>query len=430
MLRQSVLSTMLFVFASILPLSCSLLPHTKSFMFIPLTQSAVPGSLSSCAPFALPEGLTQSILVQEQPLCSHATHTLDVVADTSDRTDMNTVNETGSDLGRYFYRTHETDEGRGAISVIDVETGKTSIHIGKEFGGWDRLDGIEWTPWGTILTAEESGAYGRLFECQVDRLLLTCVDRPAVGRMSHEGIAVTQDGSVYLVDEFDGGSIFKFVPDVYGNLSSGQLFALNVQIDDVTICSETPGIGVTPTGTAEWVALRPGRDGVVTDPAYNARAAAREAGATPFCRPEDIEIIDDNLYVSLTTTHAVIQIPWGTSTPMVTEYAGINTNIQSEESLPTYGLYAPDNLASDPDGNLYIVEDNSGKSDIWIATPDNDEDGVADSVILFATLTTRGAEASGIYISPLDPTTIFVNVQHADNGNDMTLTISPHFKQK
>ncbi|GJL55292.1 MAG: hypothetical protein NPIRA02_24240 [Nitrospirales bacterium] len=386
--------------------------------------------MSTCAPLVLPEGITQSILVQEQPVCSQAMHTLDVVTGTSDWTDMSTVNETGMHSGRYFYRTHETKEGRGAMSVLDVETGQTSIHTGEEFGGWDRLDGIEWTPWGTILTAEEAGAYGRLFECQVDRLLLTCVDRPAVGRMSHEGIAVTPDGSVYLADEFDGGSIFKFVPDAYGDLSAGQLFALNVHSREVTICSETPGIGVTPTGPAEWVALTPGRDGVVTDPAYNARAAAREAGVAPFCRSEDIEVIDDNVYVSLTTTHAVIQIPWGTPTPEVTEYAGINTNMQSEESMPTYGLYAPDNLASDQDGNLYIAEDNSGRSDIWVAAPDKDGDGTADSIMLFATLTTRGAEATGIYISPFDPATLYVNVQHADNGNDMTLTVSRNHVQQ
>ena len=79
------------------------------------------------------------------------------------------------------------------------------------------MDGVDWMesnglPGEPILIAEEAGASGRLFECQADRLFLTCTDRPAVGRMSHEGIATTKNGEVYLVDEFDGGSIFKFVP--------------------------------------------------------------------------------------------------------------------------------------------------------------------------------------------------------------------------
>ncbi|GJL66833.1 MAG: hypothetical protein NPIRA05_18040 [Nitrospirales bacterium] len=338
---------------------------------------------------------------------------------------MLTVNETGPAVGRYLYRTHETNEGRGAISVMDLETGQMAMREGEEFGGWDRLDGIEWTPWGTLLTAEEAGAHGRLFECQVDRLHVTCVDRPAVGRMSHEGIGAAKDGTIYVVDEFNGGSIFKFVPETFGDLATGQLFALNVHSDDVTICSEASGVGFTPTGNAEWVTLTPGRNHVETDPAYNARASAREAGVTPFCRPEDVEIIDENLYVATTTTHTVFQVSLSSEQPVVTEYVGINTNMNSEESAPGYSLLNPDNLASDRAGNLYITEDNSGQNDIWLATPDMDGNGEADSVELFATLTTQGAEASGIYFSPQGPTRMFVNVQHAEDGNDMTLVITP-----
>ncbi len=389
-----------------------------------LASSAATESLSPCAPVALPQGYTQSILVQELSLCSSPQVTLDAVAGISDRTDMNTMNETGVNAGRYLYRTHETNEGRAAISVIDLETGQTAIHTGEAFGGWHSFDGIEWTPWGTLLAAEEAGAHGRVFECQAKELDLTCKDRPAVGRMSHEGIAVDTDGTVYIGDELDGGSIFKFVPENYGDLSSGQVFALNIINGGKTVCSGETGIGFTPTGQAEWVALSPGHNQVVTDPATNARAAAKEAGVTTFCRPEDSEIIDGNLYVATTTTRTVFQIPTTTDRPFVTEYAGINTNMNNESDVADYGLYSPDNLASDRAGNLYISEDNAGKSDIWMATPDKDLDGMADSVVLFATLTTEGAEASGIYFPPSAPTTMFLNVQHAENGNDMTLMIS------
>ncbi|MGB0910210.1 MAG: alkaline phosphatase PhoX [Nitrospirales bacterium] len=417
------------VFMPLLLLSCSLevkdVVKHDSLGFIPLSQSATTGSLPPCAPVALPEGYAQSILIQEWSQCSDARVTLDAVAEMSDRTDMNTMNETEAMPGRYLYRTHETNEGRAAISVIDRETGQTAIHTGEAFGGWNSFDGIEWTPWGTLLAAEEAGAYGRLFECQATGLHLTCQDRPAVGRMSHEGIAVASDGAVYVGDELDGGSIFKFVPENYGDLSSGQLFALNIINGGKTVCSGETGIGFTPTGAAEWVALTTGRNDVVTDPATNARAAAKEAGVTRFCRPEDAEIIDGNLYVATTTTRTVFQISIMNERPFVTEYAGINTNINNESDVPNYGLFSPDNLASDRAGNLYITEDNAGKSDIWMATPDKDQDGMADSVVLFATLTTKGAEASGIYFPPSAPRIMFLNVQHAENRNDMTLMISP-----
>jgi secreted PhoX family phosphatase len=108
----------------------------------------------------------------------------------------------------------------------------------------------------------------------------------------------------------------------------------------------------------------------------------------------------------------------------VTEFVGVNIgNINDEGDAPNYGLQSPDNLASDNSGNLYIVEDNS-PSDIWLAGKDGNHDGVADSVALFATLTTTGAEGTGIYFPPGMPNVMLVNVQHAANGNDMTIMIT------
>ncbi len=415
------------VFASMAFLSCSTVEikpsDLESLAFTPLSQSAQSGSRLSCVPVELPIEFTQSIVIQELPHCFPSMVTLDAIAKSSDRTDMNTLNETGAAPGRYLYRTHETNKGRAGISVLDLLTGQTAVYSGEKFGGWENLDGIEWTPWGTLLIAEEAGVSGRLFECQVDGLGLTCEDRPAVGRMSHEGIAVASDGTVYLGDEFDGGSIYKFVPDHYGNLSSGQVFALNIINGGETVCSGESGIGFTPTGQGEWVDLTPGYHSVVTHPADNARAAAAEAGVTKFCRPEDVEIMDGNLYVATTTTNTVYQIPMTTDQPVITEYAGINTNMNNERDVPAYGLQSPDNLASDHEGNLYIVEDNDGKSDIWVAKPDKNHDGIADSVELFGTLTTPGAEGSGLYITSSSPVTMYLNVQHAYSGNDMTLMI-------
>ena len=105
----------------------------EPFAFVPLTQSGATKSMRPCTPLVLPNGFTQSILVQELPYCSKARITLDVVAETSDRTDMHTVNETGSDAGRYLYRTHEADEGRAAISVIDLLAGQNGYLHGRGF---------------------------------------------------------------------------------------------------------------------------------------------------------------------------------------------------------------------------------------------------------------------------------------------------------
>lgn len=77
----------------------------------------------------------------------------------------------------------------------------------------------------------------------------------------------------------------------------------------------------------------------------------------------------------------------------------------------------PDNLAKTPDGKLVIIEDNK-PSDIWIASKDHNNDGAADNVWLFGSLTDPGAEGTGIYFGK-DPKTLFVSVQHsaAEDGD-------------
>lgn len=381
------------------------------FSFAPQSQSALPGSEPACSPLALPDGFSQTVLIEETGVCGGLA--LNIYPAESDLPDMNTVNETGEHVGRYLYRTYEVGAS-GAVSVIDLETGDTRILA--QDPGFRRLDGLKWTPWGTLVFAEEAGANGRLFEIVLDpddpMTALGVYDRPAVGRMSHEGIAIDAFGNVYVGDELNGGSIYKFVPDHYGDLSSGTLYALNI-VDE----SAAPGNG---TGTAEWVALVPGLNNVVTDPAVSARAAANEAGVTDYFRPEDAEINGQTLYFTTTTTDNVYAISL-VGDPFVTEFVAAGVNVGASSA---FGLQSPDNLAFDSAGNLWIVEDNSGESDIWVATPDLDRDGRADSVELFATLTTVGAEGTGIYFSPAEPRAMFVNVQHASNGNDMTVLIA------
>ena len=402
---------MLFVFSTTVVTVTAEKPAIGGpFSFEPLSVSALPGSKPVCAPLALPEGFTQTVIGEGTGVCGGVA--FDIYPGISDLTDMNTVNETGTQVGRYLYRTHEVG-ANGSVSVVDLQTGQTKVLA--QNAGWRRLDGLRWTPWGTLLFGEEAGASGRLFEIVLERndpMTAAAVhDRPAVGRMSHEGIFVDARGDVYVGDELNGGAIFKFVPDHYGDLSSGTLHALNV-VDE----SAAPGLG---TGTAEWVALIPGQNGVVTNPAMNARAAAAEAGVTGYSRPEDYEIIGETLYIAATGTNNVYAVSL-IGNPFVTEFVAAGVNVGDTDA---FGLQNPDNLASDTAGNLYIVEDNN-PADIWVATPDLNRDGRADQVHLFATVTTPGSEGTGIYFARTQPRAMFVNVQHPSDGNDLTILIT------
>jgi len=393
------------------------------------------------APWVVPQGYVQSIVSDENDLNIYVAH---------DWNDMNTVNETGKHAGRYMYRTHEVRGGAigndgnslrsdggsgGAVSVIDLKTGVAKEVIGR--ADWEALDGIVWTPWQTVLFAEEAGTTSRpdpdapnatsglVYELKLNKddpmSAESVTVRPLLGALAHEGIETDAEGNVYVIDEDKKGSIYKFVPTTYGDLSSGQLYALKVMKG-------------AKTGAAEWVALD------MTQAQIKAHAAATAVGATEYCRPEDLERIDSTLYVALTCEDvdnaantsgqgAVMAIQLGEK-PVVSYVvaAGKNTPLEIKPSAITAGVTGfkgPDNLASGPDGKLWIVEDNDW-SDIWVYDPRSEDangDGYKDGVNLFASLKDKPAEGTGIYFGK-DPHTLYVNVQHSGTGNDKTMAIT------
>lgn len=346
-------------------------------------------------PFVIPASCTQELVSDES--------ILDIYPGVDDLTDMNTVNETGRHAGRYLYRTHEVGSN-GSLSVVDLKTGEANILV--QDAGYRRLDGLTWTPWGTLLFAEET-AGGRLFEAFLDPkdpTVVTHVDaRPELGIMRHEGIGVAPDGSVNVIDELNGGSIYRFVPAHRGDLSDGQLYAL--KLTDLTVAEQawdqaTVGDKV---GAFTWVALD--MNVATTD----AKLAADAVNATEFGRPEDVQIIGDVLYVANTSEDRVVAIDLRKKELTSFVQAGANVPVEDSAAKVT-GFNSPDNLAKGPDEQLWIVEDNV-PSDIWVATRDEGNNGVADGVKLFASLKDPGAEGSGIYFGK-DERTLFVNVQH------------------
>jgi sugar lactone lactonase YvrE len=377
------------------------------FQFKPLAASApcTPGGNAS-QPFVLPNGFSQTIIASEPQF--------------PDLPDMNTLNETGPNSGRFLYRTHETGSN-GAVTVTDLLSGVTSTLV--QSPSYARLDGIVWTPWGTILFAEERTG-GLVHE--VDPATGVAIPRPAIGRKSHEGMRFDPQGNLYTISETFPGYIFKFTPDKRGDLSSGKSFALKI---------------VSPTGDrtgeAEWVELEQAQVEV------DANVAAAAAGATGYNRPEDVEIATSTgnnrgganiLYVAITgrpDDNRVIAIdlrePKGGQdhlTAFVYDYVKIGSNAPADFEMP-------DNLALDKNGNLYITEDpgtaaSTGRGDdIWVAVPASGGPHLpASSVVKFASLTDCNAEPTGIYFD-LTGKTLFVNAQHrGGDGRDKSVAIT------
>src|SRR5215211_1431429 len=209
------------------------------FQFEPLpTSTPCTNGGNPAQPFVLPAAYTQAAIASEPQF--------------PDLPDMNTQNETGSDAGRYLYRTHET-AGSAAVTVTDLRTGATKMLAQR--ADWERFDGIVWTPWGTILADEEVNSAtfkdpevpqaqaGLVYEFFLDPKDPTKLDkrkgggdgiapRPAIGSKSHEGMRFDPQGNLYSISETNPGYIYRFVPDTGNNLSKGQLYALKVTKPD------------------------------------------------------------------------------------------------------------------------------------------------------------------------------------------------------
>jgi len=168
---------------------------------------------------------------------------------------------------------------------------------------------------------------------------------------------------------------------------------------------------------------------VVTDPnglvAIDGRATPKLPAfrGTRFDRPEDLEIKTlktgkQQLYMATTTHHKVFSIDL--SHNRVKLFVSRDTLDMATRKPVGAPFTSPDNLAIDADGNLYIVEDQEGgKQDTWFAK-DGDNDGVAEAIGKWASLTTVGAEASGLYFDPFNPDLAYINVQHPTSKVDRT----------
>jgi len=428
--------------------------HNSNFKFKQLETSANSADWDVSAPWKLPKGFTQTIVSDESDLNIYP-------EGRDDWNDMNVVNESGKMAGRFLYRTHEVRLGRGddvvdtiggTVSVVDLQTGETKI-LAQKGGledGYTALDGIRWTPWGTLLFAEETQA-GRLFEIVLNDDMMSVakiIDHPQAGRLAHEGIDLDSEGNVYMVDEHRGrslgcenvvpcgGGVYKFIPNTFGDLSSGELYVLKVN-------------GADGLGKAEWAGP--------IDP-LTARESGTEYGGQSYQRPEDLEIIGDTLYVAITEgprdskteTDAAQEnfnqlefknelyegrvIAVNMHTMQVSNFVkpGLNAPVEigkpGEENHQT-GFDSVDNLAEAPNGDLIMIEDNK-PSDIWFASTSKvNKYGASKKVKLFASLTDPSAEGTGIYFSPTDPDTLYVNVQHsAAEDGDATWAISKGHK--
>lgn len=217
----------------------------------------------------------------------------------------------GSEQG-YLWINHESTgpdpvlgDGGGASILTLAHRGRQwvqtepprAVDFSPVRGSWNNCLGTA-TPWGTVLTSEEyepaSNAelclggqglcdtslyqghpayqqYGWMVEVEVGtgRVL---GKRTAMGRFSHEGaLLLADERTVYLLDDYAPGILFKFVAHRPRDLSSGRLYAYQQQ-----------GAG------GRWLPLPPDYEALA-----EARRTALSLGASFFLRLEDLVLLPD-----------------------------------------------------------------------------------------------------------------------------------------
>jgi len=280
------------------------------------------------------------------------------------------------------------------------------------------------TPWGSWLTCEEvtlragnqrDGAvhlqndHGYVFEVPAtsEAVLADPVPLKALGRFYHEGAAVDpRTGIVYMTEDLDDGLIYRFIPDVKGDLTSGRLQALALAngVRDMRNWEKSGAkIKVGEKLAAKWIDMDD-----IDAPRDDLRTRGHDLGACLFARGEGIIETAGTVYFTCTSGGAAKVGQIWRYIPGKGEGTGQEKNSPGMLDLfvepnDTTRLNCPDNLTATSTGDLVVCEDpHSRRARLVVVTRGG-------GLRTFAQTRVR-SEFAGATFSP-DGSTLFVNLQ-------------------
>lgn len=287
------------------------------------------------------------------------------------------------------------------------------------------------TPWGTYISSEETTNAGDAnmdgyedvgWQVEIDPVTRKVKEYGtpgtqeklwAMGRMSHENIAVANDSmTAYEGEDRGSGCLYKFVANNKMDLSSGTLYAL--RLDGGLVGGEP----VLSTGT--WIVI----PNTTQADRNTTNSLALSLGATPFNGIEDAEIgtVDGKIYFTSKGNNRVYRF----SDDSNTNVSQFETFVGAQSYLINYGsgivsepwASGNDNLCFDDLGNLYVLQDGS-RDHVWMVAPNHTQK--APQVDIFAKLP-AGSEPCGMTFTP-DYKFMFLSVQHPSGANSSTTQI-------
>ena len=278
------------------------------------------------------------------------------------------------------------------------------------------------TPWGTVVTAEESTNSGDNnndgyedvgWLVEIDPATAEVMDYGngqeklwAMGRMNHENVVISPDSTTAYYGE-DGGTdcVYKYVMDTPGDLTSGTVYVLSL---DLPLSGNEPN-----STTAQWIEV----PNSTQAERNNIRTAAAALGGTNFNGVEDCEIHPITGQIYFTSKGKGRTYRFTDSDNSVTDFetfvGGMSYDITTANGTFTESWGGGnDNLTFDDKGNLWVLQD-GGNNYIWVVRPDHTQ---ADpKVELFASMP-NGSEPTGLTFSP-DFKYGFFSVQHPSGSN-------------
>ncbi len=194
------------------------------------------------------------------------------------------------------------------------------------------------TPWRTWLSCEEFSA-GRVWECDPEGVQTAQV-RPAMGVFSHEAVAVDRRRrQLFLTEDRSNGLFYRFLPNTWGDLSSGVLEAAGVDID----------------GNVTWYP--------VPDPSASTTSTRLQVPqATPFNGGEGITYHRGHIYFTTKGDNSVWDYDARRQTLVLLYAAGQDSTMQ---------LTGVDNITGSKRGDLLVAED-GGNMEIVLISPDRE----------------------------------------------------------
>jgi hypothetical protein len=277
------------------------------------------------------------------------------------------------------------------------------------------------TPWGTIITSEESFNTGDVNADGYQDVGWHVEYNPwtrqvrdyngdgipdklwAMGRMSHENIAVANDSvTAYFAEDGGTSCVYKFVASQKTRLDSGTLYVLQRN---------------AATGsTGQWLMVPNS-----TQAQRNTiNTIASGLGGTNFNGPEDVEInpLNGMIYFTSKSNSRIYRFTDnGMTVSNFEDYVGnaavnYTMNVEGGGTQTVNWGSGIDNLVFDNLGNLWAQQD-GGNGHIWVIRPDHTP--ANPKVDVFAT-TPAGSETSGLTFTP-DFRQGFLSVMGASGSN-------------